>query len=148
MNVKLKITFFKLCNESVSWIGCVKTILKFLDLDIFALSKAKFKQSIINKLKSVYNKVWNKQSFNDQKNQQNARNKLRTYRKFKTNIKQEKYTQILDQKHRQMLCKFRISSYDLDIEKGRYSQMEPEKESVNYVMLKLKMKCISYLNVL
>ena len=27
-------------------IGCVKTILKFLDLDIFALSKAKFKQSI------------------------------------------------------------------------------------------------------
>ena len=41
-------------QDKVSWIGCVKTILKFLDLDIFALSKAKFKQSIINELKSVY----------------------------------------------------------------------------------------------
>ena len=29
-------------QDKVSWIGCVKTILKFLDLDIFALSKAKF----------------------------------------------------------------------------------------------------------
>ena len=45
-------------QDKVSWIGCVKTILKFLDLDIFALSKAKYKQSIINKLKPVYNKVW------------------------------------------------------------------------------------------
>ena len=35
------------------WIGYVKTILKLLDLDKFALSyKAK--------LKSVYNKIWNK----------------------------------------------------------------------------------------
>ena len=120
----------------VSWIGCVKTILNFLDLDIFALSKAKVKQSIINKLKSVFNKVWIKQVFNDQGKRQNARNKLKTYRPFKANIKQEKYTQILDQKQRQILCKFRISSHDLEIEKGRYYQMEPEIESVNYVMLK------------
>ena len=41
--------------------------------------------------------------------------------------KQEKYTQILDQKQRQVLCKFRISSHDLEIEKGRYYQIEPEK---------------------
>ena len=45
-------------QDKFLWIGCVKTIMKFLDLDIFALSKAKFKQSIINKLKSVYNMVW------------------------------------------------------------------------------------------
>ena len=123
-------------QNMVSWIGCVKTILNFLDLDIFALSKAKVKQSIINKLKSVFNKVWIKQVFNDQGKRQNARNKLKTYRPFKANIKQEKYTQILDQKQRQILCKFRISSHDLEIEKGRYYQMEPEIESVNYVMLK------------
>ena len=47
---------------------------------------------------------WNKQLFNDQKKRQNAGNKLRNYRIFKTNIKQEKYTQILDQKQRQILC--------------------------------------------
>ena len=75
----------------------------------------------------MYKKVWNKQLFNDQIKRQNAGNKLRTYRTFKTNIKQEKYTQILDQKQRQILCKFRISTHDLDIEKGRYCQMEPEK---------------------
>ena len=108
-------------------IGCVKTILKCLDLDIFALSKAKFEQSIINKLKFVYNKVWNKQLFHDQRKQQNVGNKLRTYRTFKTNIKQEKYMQILDQKRRQILCKFRILSHNLEIEKGRYYQIEPEK---------------------
>ena len=45
-------------QDRVSWIGCVKTTLNiYIDLDIFALSKAKFKQSIINKLKSVYNIV-------------------------------------------------------------------------------------------
>ena len=32
----------------------------------------------------------NKQLFYDQRKQQNAGNKLRTYRTFKTNIKQEK----------------------------------------------------------
>ena len=40
-----------------------QTHLEFLDLDIFALSKSTFKQSnnsIINELKYVYNKVWNK----------------------------------------------------------------------------------------
>ena len=48
-------------QDKFSWIGCVKTSLTFLDLDIFALSQAK-KQSIINKLKSVYKKVWNKEN--------------------------------------------------------------------------------------
>ena len=75
------------------------------------------------------NKVWNKQLFNDQRKRQNAGNKLSTYRTFKTNIKQEKYTQILDQKQRQILCKFRISSHDLEIEKGKFNQIEPEKRN-------------------
>ena len=50
----------------------------------------------------MYNKVWNKQLFNDQRKRQNVGNKLRTYRTFKTNIKQENYTQILDIKQRQI----------------------------------------------
>ena len=134
-------------GTSFFWNGCVKTILKFLDLDIVALSKAKFKQSIINKLKSVNNKVWNIQLFNDQIKLQNVGNKLRTYRTSKTNIKQEKYIQILDQKQRQILCKFRISSHDLEIKKRRYYQIEPEKRTcklcnfeVDYEMLFL-LKC-------
>ena len=75
----------------------------------------------------MYNKVRNKQLFNVQRKRQNAGNKLRTYRTIKTNIKTKTYTQILDQKQRQISCKFRILSNDLEIENGRYYQMEPEK---------------------
>ena len=71
--------------------------------------------------------MWHKQLFSYQRKQQNAGNKSRTYRTFKTNIKQEKYLQILDKKQRQIFCKFRISSYDLKIEKGRYYQTEVEQ---------------------
>ena len=65
----------------------------------------------------MYNKVLNKQFLNDQRKRQNAGNKLRTYRIYKTNIKQEKYTQILDQNQMQILCKLRFSSHDLEIKK-------------------------------
>ena len=51
-------------------------------------------------------------------------------------MKQEKYTQILDQKQRQILCKFRISSHDLEIEKGRYYEMVPEKRICKLCKLK------------
>ena len=59
-------------QDRLSWIGCVKAVLNFLDINIFSLSKAKFKQSIVNKLKSVYNKIWLKQLFFEQRKQQNA----------------------------------------------------------------------------
>ena len=77
-------------QDIFSWIGCVITILKLLDLDIFTLSKANFNHSIINKPKAVNNKVWNKQLFHDQRKWNIAGNKIRTYRTYKTNIKQEK----------------------------------------------------------
>ena len=85
-----------------------------------------------------------KQLFNDQRKRQNDWNKLRTYRIFKTNIKQEKYTQTLNQKQRQILCKFRISSHDLEIEKGRYYQMEPVKriKNKNISLLNTNQKCV------
>ena len=59
------------------WIGYVKTILKLLDLDKFALSKAKFK--------SVYIKIWNTKILNDQSEML----EIKDYRRFKTSIKQE-----------------------------------------------------------
>ena len=92
----------------------------------FAPSKAKIKQSIINKLKLCVIRFGTNNYLMIKENG-NAGNKLKTYRTFKTNIKLEKYIQILDQKQRQILCKFRISSHHLYIEKGRYYQMEPEK---------------------
>ena len=57
--------------------GFFKTILTFLNLEIFPLSISKFKQSIINKLKPVYNKIENKQLFYDKK-QPNDGNKIKT----------------------------------------------------------------------
>ena len=99
-------------QDKVSWLRCVQTILKCLDLDVFALSKAKFKQSIINKLKLCVIRFGTNNYLMFKENG-NAGNKLKTYRTFKTNIKLEKYIQILDQKQRQILCKFRISSHHL-----------------------------------
>ena len=43
-------------------------------------------------MKSLYNTIWNRQLFYDQRKQQNAGNKLRTYRTFKTNIKYKYFT--------------------------------------------------------
>ena len=76
----------------------------------------------------------NKQLFYDQRKQQNAGNKLGTYRTFKTNIKQEK--KMYRYLTKNILCKFRISSHGLEIEKERYQKLKQENESVNCVMLK------------
>ena len=74
----------------------------------------------------MYNKVWIKQLFHDQRKQQNAGNNLRTCRTFKTNIKQEKiHTD--DQKQRQILWKFRISSHKLKLKKEGIMKLNQKK---------------------
>ena len=47
-------------------------------------------------------------------------NKLRTYNKFKSNMKQEKYLNIKNFKLRSSMAQFRLSAHKLEIEKGRF----------------------------
>ena len=57
-------------------------------------------------------------------------NKLRTYRKFKTNIAEEKYlTYVKSFDLRKNICRLRISSHNLPIETGRHRR--PEKIPAN-----------------
>ena len=57
-----------------------------------------------------------------------AGEKLRTYTEFKYVIKFEAYLNtVRNYKHRVMLNRFRLSSHDLEIGKGRYSS-KPTKE--------------------
>ena len=48
--------------------------------------------------------------------------KLRTYRDFKTTVKFEPYLNILYPKCRAAIARFRASSHDLEIERGRYTR--------------------------
>jgi hypothetical protein len=59
------------------------------------------------------------------KNNKTGGNKLRLYRQFKTTFKYEPYLQIIKNKsYRRELCKLRTSSHSLQIERGRYKNIE------------------------
>ena len=55
--------------------------------------------------------------------------KLRTYALFKQVMKCEPYLRLVkNRKHRIMLSKFRLSSHDLEIERGRYRRKSTKPE--------------------
>lgn len=63
----------------------------------------------------------NREMWNDNKNIHNG-NKLRTYRTYKIELKQEHYLTISNSRHRQILAKFRCGNLKLNIETGRYNK--------------------------
>ena len=68
-------------------------------------------------LEEQYVRFWK-----DQIQQQENQGKLRTFKKFKTNLNFEKYLgDTSNIKHRQAVTKFRISSHRLPVESGRYN---------------------------
>ena len=112
-----------------SWVGCVKAFIQYLQIDAFfddkvCKQKGNFKCNIFKKLQIAYFKIWNKLLFSDNRNNQIHGNKLRTYRRFKNQFIQEPYLLWGNQKQIQTLCKFRISAHQLEIERGRYFNVE------------------------
>ena len=112
-----------------SWVGCVKAFIQYLQIDAFfddkvCKQKSNFKCNIFKKLQIAYFKIWNKLLFSDNRNNQIHGNKLRTYRRFKNQFIQEPYLLWGNQKQIQTLCKFRISAHQLEIERGRYFNVE------------------------
>ena len=68
--------------------------------------------------------------FNDVRADEKQKNKLWTYRIFKTEYKQERYTSTLKNKsYRSVLAKFRLSNHSLLIEKGRHAGLQVEKRT-------------------
>ena len=75
--------------------------------------------AITDKLQNRYFDFWHKLLFNN--NIVIGGNKLRTYRKIKTDFKREQYLYAdVDKKSLSNFIKYRVSNCNLNIEKGRY----------------------------
>ena len=102
--------FLKLCD------------VKMKDFKSFNISRRElvnFCHSLKGNLKEQYVRFWK-----DQIQQQKNQGKLRTFKKFKTNLNFEEYlSDISNIKHRQAVTKLRISSHRLPVESGRYNNI-------------------------
>ena len=68
-----------------------------------------------------YQKLWHKNLHNDNRRAADHKNKLRTYRKFKSQFGREDYLSSIPQPEMRVeLLKFRVSCHKLHIETGRH----------------------------
>lgn len=89
-------------------------------------SKLRTLSAITDKLQNRYFDFWHKLLFND--NRVIGGNKLRTYRKIKTDFKREQYLYAdVDKKSLSNFIKIRVSNCNLNIEKGRYLKLPVEQ---------------------
>ena len=81
-------------------------------------SKLRTLPAVTDKLQNRYFDFWHKLLFND--NRMIGGNKLRSYRKIKTDFKREQYLYAdVDKKSLSNFIKIRVSNCNLNIEKGR-----------------------------
>jgi len=121
---------WKWCNDRASakcknWCYIVKT--KFNELDLLESNnhvkhpKGIFLQNLVNCLFTVYIDEWTQSVSKDTGTRGRGKNKLRTYRSFKTEFGTEFYLRCsLPKKHRSAFAKFRCGVAPLKIETGRY----------------------------
>ena len=120
-----------------SWFSTVNFILAETDLENIVKSPESIKKSyLIEKLsqtlKEAHEVKWKHNLFDDKDrispNGEVGKNKLRTYRLFKTSYMFENYLiDVKNCKHRKNLTKLRISAHDLEIERGRYKGKDVEE---------------------
>jgi hypothetical protein len=89
-------------------------------------SKLRTVSAITDKFQNRYFDFWHKLLFND--NRVTGGNKLRTYRKIKTDFKREQYLYAdVDKKSFSNFIKIYVSNCNLNIEKGRYLKLPVEQ---------------------
>ena len=110
------------------WYGSIKSIFEYLEINPQSILNLKTCPNtyLMKKLKVKYEKIWG-DLLKDDKLHKHHGNKLRTYRLFKNNLCLEKYLMLENCKSTNELTKFRISAHDLEIEKGRYYNIPPDK---------------------
>ncbi|MCG8431127.1 MAG: hypothetical protein MJA29_08130, partial [Candidatus Omnitrophica bacterium] len=109
----------------LSWFACVNFIVRDLNLNIDVPDSISV-HNILTSLRDLFESKW-KKSIWDDSSSKSGKNKLRTYRDFKTTFNMEKYLLCIRNKSlRECLCKFRISAHDLAIERGRYKNLQVE----------------------
>ena len=89
-------------------------------------SKLRTLSAITDKLQNRYFDIWHKLLFND--NIVIGGNKLKKYRKIKTDFRREQYLYAdIDKKSLSNFIKIRVSNCNLNIEKGRYLKLPVEQ---------------------
>ena len=111
-----------------SWFSCINSILSLLNVSPKNVLKDKInvKNLCIKKLTDLYSRIWKEDLFNDSRKDKNHKNKLRTFRLFKTCFKFEPYISQASSLDRNTLCKFRIGLHSLEIEIGRHRNIPVE----------------------
>ena len=105
-------------------------------------SKLRILSAITDKLQNRYYDFWHKLLFND--NRVIGGNKLRTYRKIKTDFKREQYLYAnVDKKSLSNFIKICVSNCNLNIEKGHYLKLPVERGFVNCAIWMWRMNFIS-----
>ena len=109
------------------WLTCIKTILYEIGMNDMYHNPAKCTKKTIKdtqtRLKLRYVRKWQQDvaCIKPTKFTNEDTNKLRTYKVFKTNFKQEKYLSLNNFEERKKLSQFRIRAHKLEIEQGRYT---------------------------
>jgi hypothetical protein len=109
-----------------SWYKSVCNLLKKVNMNLSeSKMRNKSKHFIVAELYDIYKAAfidgWKKQLFNDVRRNDVEGNKLRNYRRFKSNFGTADYLKICDSYiFRSNICKLRISCHNLLIERGRY----------------------------
>ena len=113
-------------NSCKNWVFSVKKQFDSLQLDTnfdmyTYVNKSKFIGAVYDKMMSVHIEEWKVSINRTNAIHGNGRNKLRTYRLFKTDYEVENYCKIrLPIAHRSAYAKFRCGVAPLKIETGRY----------------------------
>ena len=106
-----------------SWYSCTEEILKTLNYNshIFNQSPKKLRKTVQNKLKAFYDIYHRETINNDNRKDPNEKNKLRTYRTFKENIKYEPYLDLdINKNLIKKYTQLRLSAHRLQIELARH----------------------------
>lgn len=112
-----------------SWMQNIYALLKFLNMteEHILTLKGNLNKIIKKKLSIKFSETWKTKLFENKRKNKKHGNKLRTYRLFKDNYKFEKYLTILSQQQRNCFTKFRIGCHKLEIERGRYFNIDEDK---------------------
>jgi len=125
-----------------TWTNMVKDILEKTDNSEIWINKKvtnedNFIKHLRTKLQTNYEEMARRSMFNDERKSMHSKNKLRTYRTFKSNHKQEKYLSQIKNGHiRSSVAKMRLSAHHLMIEKGRHLGLDKEKRICNKCNMK------------
>ena len=112
-----------------SWFSSVKFLIQDLGFDVNCPENIS-NYNVDHSLRESFEKKWLSMLLDDSSafRNGNAKNKLRTYRTFKNVFSSESYlSNITNRSHRTALCKLRISSHDLAIERGRYKNLNVDE---------------------